>query len=261
MNMLMLAADLPTFLPAGEMDWRGWVTIGVFCVTFFALVKEIRPPDIVMFISSSVLVVLGILTPSEFLDGFSQDILLTIAMLCIVVRAMEVNGLLEILTRRLLTDSSSYFKQMGSLLFPVGVSSAFLNNTPIVLMMAPVVRRWALKLKVSPSKFLLPMSYIAVLGGVCTIMGTSTNLIIEGLVRKQSPESVIGFFEIAWVGLPIFVVGSIYLFMIGRLIPARLDPISAIEEETREFTSEFIIEEGCPLAKTRIREISGRYFS
>lgn len=242
------------------LGWEGWFTIALFVITFAALVKEIRPPDITMLISSGILVIVGILTPKEFLLGFSNDIIVTIAMLCIVVRTMEVNGILETVGRGILSNSKEFFRQVTSFMVPVAVGSAFMNNIPIVLLMTSIVRRWAIKNEQSPSKYLIPLSYAAILGGVCTIIGTSTNLIVEGLVRRHTPEAAISFFELSKIGIPCAIVGILYIATFGkRLLPERPDPAMVVSEDTKEFTAEFIVEEECPLANKRLQDLPGRY--
>lgn len=243
-----------------NLGWDGWFAIAVFILTFASLIREWLPPDITMLVSSSVFVITGILTPTQFLDGFSNDIIMTIAMLCVVVRALEINGVLEVVARRLLSTSKWYFLRMMSLVYPVGVGSAFLNNTPIVLLMTPIVRRWATESGMHASKFLIPLSYATILGGICTVIGTSTNIIVYGLLRKTENVDTLGFFELSYIGLPLFLLGSIYLIFVSYyLLPDRVDISQKLSEEVQEFTAEFIVSEDCPLIGNKIRE-SAKYF-
>ena len=243
------------------LTWKGWVTVVAFVLTFSALVTEIKPPDVIMLTSTGILVIIGILPPRLFLEGFSNDIIVTIAMLCIIVRTLEVNGLLELVGKKVLTTSKNYIRQMLSLTAPVATASAFLNNTPIVLLMSPIVRKWALKNKWAPSKFLLPLSYAAVLGGACTLIGTSTNLVVDGLLRRHMPTAGFSFFELAYVGIPCLIVGLLYILFFGRyFLPERTDPTTSVTEETREFTAEFMVDEECPFANKTIKNMSKRYF-
>ncbi|MFQ5729544.1 MAG: SLC13 family permease, partial [Waddliaceae bacterium] len=243
------------------LDWRGWFTIAVFALTFIGLVTEIKPPDITMLVSAGILMIFGVLSPSQFLEGFSNEIIMTIAMLCIIVRALAVNGVLEVVGKRVLTRSRKFSLQMLSMSVPVSTASAFLNNTPIVLLMTPIVRKWALKNKLSPAKFLIPLSYAALFGGACTLIGTSTNLAVHGLLRRHSPDAGFGFFELAWVGIPCAIAGLFYLvFISGYLLPSRPDPATAVTEETREFTAEFIVGPDCSLANKTIKDSARRHF-
>ena len=244
-----------------ELDWQGWFTIVVFVLTLAGLISEVRPPDIVMLFSSGTLMIVGVLTPTQFLEGFSNEIIMTIGMLCIIVRALEVNGLLEVVGRRILSKSKIFAWRMLSMCVPVSVASAFLNNTPIVLLMTPIVRKWALKNKLSPAKFLIPLSYAALFGGACTLIGTSTNLVVHGLLRQYSPAAGFDFFELGYVGVPCAIAGLFYLaFVSWYLLPSRVDPATAITEESREFTGEFIIGPNCPLANKSIKDSARRFF-
>ncbi|MEM1283586.1 MAG: SLC13 family permease [Chlamydiota bacterium] len=243
------------------LNWKGWFTLALLAATILALILEIRPPDITMLISSGILVIVGILPPAKFLDGFSHDIIMTIAMLCIVVRTIEIHGLLDVLAKNVLSTSKNIYRQLVSLMVPVAAASAFLNNTPIVLLMTPMIRRWALRNETYPSKFLIPLSYAAILGGMCTIIGTSTNLVIEGLLRQEAPNASLGFFELSYIGIPCGIAGLVYILLIGRhLTPERKDPLSAAEEDARKFTVEFFVNHDCPLAHTPIVEVAGKYF-
>lgn len=243
------------------LDWDGWFTIAIFALILMGLIVEVKPPDIIMLAGTGVLVISGVITPQQFLQGFSNDILITIAMLCIIVRAMEVNGVLEVVAKRVLVSSKNFAVQMFSLCVPVAVSSAFLNNTPIVLLMTPMVRKWALKNGSAPSKFLIPLSYAALFGGACTLVGTSTNLVVHGLMGRQTEGAGFGFFELAYVGVPCAIAGMIYLVFFSRpLLPNRVDPASAIQEETREFTAEFLVGPDCPLVNKSIKDAAKRYF-
>ncbi len=238
-----------------ELSWQGWFTVGLFCLTFFALVKELMPPDLVMVLSAGILVMVGILTPAQFLAGFAKDILFIIAMLCIIVRTLEVNGILHIIASHLFPTAASPSLCMAWLLPPISAMSAFLNNTPIVLMMTSMVRNWALKREESPSRYLIPLSFAAILGGMCTLIGTSTNLIVDGLLRQYEPTLSISFFELGKIGLPIAIIGLIYIILLGyRFLPSRTDPTTALQEQTREFTVEMLVEEECPFVNQTIRK-------
>lgn len=247
--------------PLTDLSWQGWFTITVVIVMLVALVKEVRPPDIVMAVAAGILAVGGAITPKQLLVGFSNDVIVTIALLCVIVRTWEVNGLMEIFSTHVLPKTNNYPKQLAMIMGAVSALSAFMNNTVIVLMMTPALRRWALKKHLSPSKFLIPLSYASIVGGMCTLIGTSTNLIIDGLMRQINPNAGFTFFEIGKVGLPAVFMTIGMMILIGkRFLPDRVDVASAIAEDTREFTAEFIVEEDSPLINKQIFEVSGKYF-
>lgn len=247
--------------PLTPLSWKGVFTIIVIACTLFALIKEVRPPDIILFISACILAIGGALTPKQFLQGFSSDIIMTIAMLCVIVRTLEVNGILNILIKKMLPSVTKGSKPLLSITLPVSALSAFLNNTAVVLMMTPIVRKWALDNKFSPSKFLIPISYASIVGGLCTLIGSSTNVIVDSLLRKHNPDVGLKFFELSWIGIPCVIAVTIALTLIvWHLLPVREDVTSAVSKQTSEFTGEFIVGEDCPLADTLVNEVSGKYF-
>lgn len=243
------------------LGWDGMVTIAVLLCALIAMVKEVRPPDVIMLLSAGILAACGALTPSQLLKGFSSDIVVTIALLCVIVRALEVNGILAQFSKHLLPEKGGPRYALCSLLLPVSTLSAFLNNTAIVLMMTPVVRNWAVKRKFFPSKFLIPLSYASIVGGFCTLIGTSTNIIVDSLLRAQDPNVGLAFFELSWVGIPcsFFVLG--FVITIGYyLLPEREDTTTKMIEQTADFTGEFIVGEECPLAGKLVKDVGGKYF-
>lgn len=253
---------VPLLSEQEALGWQGWLTICVFIVVFISLVKESLPPDITMLMGAGVLVVAGVIAPKDFLKGFSQDIIITLAMLFIIARALEINGILNLVAKRALPKGQkSVGKLLTIMMLPLSIASAFLNNTPIVLMLTPVIRKWSLEKGLSPSKFLIPLSYATILGGACTLIGTSCNLVIDGLLRSIHPAGGLNFFELAYIGVPASIVGFLYMSLLGhRLLPERLDPTTAVLEQTREFTSEFLISSNCVLHGKTLEEAGRKYF-
>ncbi len=244
-----------------ELDIQGWFTIFLFFCVLVALVREVLPPDVTMLVGAGVLVISGVLQPVEFLQGFSHDIIFILAMLFVVAQALEQNGILTVLKKWMLPSSKVRWRQILQIMCPVSFSSAFLNNTPIVLMLTPIVRKWAHDQGESPSKYLIPLSYAAIFGGVWTIIGTSSNLVVDGLMREQNEAAGFGFFELGYMGIPISLLGWMYMTTVGhRLLPKRSDPALSLVDQTREFTSEFSIEEGSPLDGLSLRVASRKYF-
>jgi di/tricarboxylate transporter len=138
------------------------------------------------------------------------------------------------------------------MVIPVSALSAFLNNTPIVAMFTPAVKDWAKSRGLSPSKFLIPLSYASIFGGVCTLIGTSTNLVVNGLLQQELHRSLT-LFELAWIGLPVAVVGTLYLVLIGhRLLPDHRDTVENLMDSGREYLVTMEVREGCPLIGQRV---------
>lgn len=191
----------------------------VVVLTMIGLVFEIARPHLIVLMALCVFLFTGTLSVDEALAGFSNDGTLTVALLFIIAGSIEKSGLADRWFRRLAGVSFSGRWTLLKILLPVTGLSAFLNNTPIVAAVTPVLRKWCAHQNVSPSKFLIPLSYATVLGGTITLMGTSTNLVVQGLMIDQNMEGF-NFFQLAVVGIPISLVGLIYLITIGyRLLP------------------------------------------
>lgn len=245
---------------AESLDWQGWLTILIFALVMVGLVTDKFPPDLVLLTGACSLVICGILTPAEFLAGFSRDIIFTIAMLFIVASAVDNSGILSVVVQRALPRTSPYTNVLPVMMLAVMVSSAFLNNTPIVVMMTPFVRNWALESGQRPSKFLIPLSYAAILGGVCTLIGTSSNLVVDGLMRQADIRAGFSFFEITWIGLPCALVGFLYMTFIGHhILPNRDDPTRTVAERPKEFTTEFLVEDECQLAGLSVGQAGTKF--
>ena len=153
----------------------------------------------------------------------------------VIVGALQRTGVLERIGDSLLGKEGSITVKLFRLLPPVSAISAFFNNTPIVAMLIPAVSSWAKKNQAPVSKFLIPLSYAAILGGTCTLIGTSTNLVVHGLMLEKGLPGM-SFFEISKVGLPAAIVGlSVIIFAGHKLLPDRKDPIIRMGEHIREF--------------------------
>ncbi|MGE3954389.1 MAG: SLC13 family permease [Parachlamydiales bacterium] len=244
------------------LAWQGWLTLAVVLLVLVFLTKEVISPAIVMLVGASILMVTGVVTPSEFLSGFGQPILFTLAMLFVVVRAVWANGILDFVARYLFPKKGGYRRSLFSMMVPISGVSAFLNNTPIVLMMTSVVRRWALDRGEAPSRYLMFISFAAIYGGMCTLIGTATNLVVYGLLRAINPAAGYGFFELALVGIPGLVIGYLYMLTLGaQWMPERREPTLSAAAETREFIAEFRVGRECALVGKTVQEAARGYFA
>ncbi len=233
------------------MDFLGipfpaWITLGIVAFVFFSLVKNLAPPDMLFLGATSLLALLGIITPQEAFAGFSNSGMLTVAVLFVVAAGLRETGVLDWLGHQILGRAKTekgVLARLGVIVLPM---SAFLNNTPIVAMFMPVVIDWSRRHRVSPSKFLIPLSYLAILGGTCTLIGTSTNLVVNGLMI-QSGIPGMSLFEISAIGIPYAVIGLGYLFIAGRLLPERKELLEQLGESRREYLAEMQVQPGCRL--------------
>jgi len=190
---------------------------------FIMFVTEVFSIDVTAMILLTILFMLGYLTPSEALSGFSNPAVITIAFLFIISRALQKTRILEYLIVRVrrLADKSILIGR-AVYLFTIGVASAVVNNTAIVAIFMPVSIRLAQKYKMSPSKMLIPLSYSAILGGTLTLVGTSTNLLVNSIYVKVPGVEPMGMFEFFKYGAILMVVGLLYiLFIAPMILPSR----------------------------------------
>ncbi|QDV05824.1 Sodium-dependent dicarboxylate transporter SdcS [Planctomycetes bacterium Poly30] len=167
--------------------------------------------------------------------------------LFIVAAGVRETGVIDAIARGALGSPRTLRSALLRIMIPVIGFSAFLNNTPVVAMLIPAVRDWARKLGIAPSKLMLPLSYAAILGGTCTLIGTSTNLVVSGLVEQQTSLGRLGIFDIAWLGVPCALVGAAFVIFAGpKLLPDRGSATSSLHD-VREYTAEMMVPEGSPL--------------
>jgi di/tricarboxylate transporter len=217
------------------MTVDAWITLGTVLLLVVLLVREAAAPALVVFGADVLLLVTGVIDTDQALAGFANPAPWTVGALYIVARSVEKTGALQPLLGTAMGGRRSARRALGRLLGPVAAASAFVNNTPIVAMAAPQVASWARRRGWSPSSFLMPLSFAAILGGVVTVIGTSTNLLVSGLMEDHG-YAPLGMFEIAPVGLPVAVVGVLYLIVASpRLLPRRLVAFEELERRSRDF--------------------------
>ena len=201
---------------------EGYIVLAVVVLTIVALAKEVMRPGLVFFSSAVVLMSTGIISSKELLSGFSNKGMITVGVLFLVSEGIRQSGILNRLAQTYLPRKRGRMVFLiPRIMLPVSVLSAFLNNTPVVIIFAPIIKRWAEKLNLSPKKFLIPLSYATIFGGTCTLIGTSTNLVLHGLMIDNGLPGF-GMFELGKVGLLIAIIGTIYLAIFGnRLLPGK----------------------------------------
>ncbi len=237
----------------------GWLVIGVVVATGLGLSLTRIGADLILVGALTVLLLLGVITPDTALSGFSNPGLAAVAVLYIVVSGCIETGAANVLAKALLGRPKSEWAAQIRLMLPVAFLSAFLNNTPVVAMLVPAVQDWARRNCFSVSKLMIPLSYAAIFGGACTMIGTSTNLILAGLVEQDSTLLAIGFFEIAWLGIPSAVIGIIFVLCTSRwLLPTRKPPITE-QMNLKEYAVEMLVEEGSSLVGQTIEQAGLRH--
>lgn len=242
-----------------SMSYDAWFTLLVVALSLAFLVSNRFSPEIVLVAALSTLLLAGVLDTAQALSGFANPGLVTVAVLYVVVAGLVDTGAVQAFGARLLGKPGSIVGAQTRLMLPVMGVSAFLNNTPVVAMMVPVVGEWCRRHELSVSKLMLPLSYAAIFGGCCTLIGTSTNLIVHGLVLEHTTLGPMGFFEIAAVGLPVALVGFCYIITTQRwLLPERIPPLLQ-SESVRQYTIEFIVGRGSPLIGKSIERAGLRH--
>ncbi len=197
---------------------------------------------------------IGILSPADALSGFSNSGMLTVGVLFIVVAGLRETGAIDWIATRLLGRPKGERAAIFRVMTPVWAMSVFLNNTPVVAMMIPAVQDWSKRLRISPSKLMIPLSYAAILGGTCSLIGTSTNLVVAGLVVAHTDLPHLGMFDITRVGLPAALFGAFFLLTAGpRLLPNRQTSTTTLADP-REYAMELVIPDGSSLAGKSVEQ-------
>lgn len=244
------------------------VIILVIIFILISLYKEIVGPAFTFIIAVSVLGLTGILTPSEILSGFANEQIIVIILLLLIGDIIRKASIVEIIFDKIFSQTTTYKGFFARMYFLIGGFSAFLNNTPLVAVMMPYVHTWCKKHNISPSKLLIPLSYATILGGCATLIGTSTNLIVNGMVVDQTlfPEiEKLQMFDFAIVGVVMFVVGFLYMYFFGyKLLPSKVDVITEFSSNHRKYIIEAQIRTGSKLiGKTiedaNLRNLNGLY--
>ena len=239
------------------------LTAAITLATLLALATTRAGPDLIFVTALTFLVVAGVLPVDAALAGFANPGVATIAVLYVVVAGLRETGGVHWIGRHLLGRGGSgqaRSLRLGTLRLtaPVTALSALLNNTPVVAMLIPSVRDWSRAVGVPASKLMIPLSYAAILGGTCTLIGTSTNLVVDGLLRAGGFPGL-NVLELAWVGVPTALVGVAFLVTLGpRLLPDRQGALGNLEDP-REYSVEMTVTDGGPLVGRTIEQAGLRH--
>ena len=258
------------------LAWEGWLT-GALIVTMVSLLVSGRfGADIVMLGVVVALLLFGIITPASAVAGFSNTGVITVALLYVVATGLKETGAMTILTSRLLGRPKGVREAQLRLMLPAAGLSAFVNNTPIVAMFLPVLSDWGKRHRLAASMLFMPLSFAAILGGICTLIGTSTNLVIKGLIDEQNRINrdtpgwdtleTLGMFTMTPVGVVVMVFGIGYMLLMGKWMLPKREPVLPTLEGSRQFTTEMRVEPGSPVVgksveQAGLRHLPGLYLS
>ena len=240
------------------LSWDAWVTLAIVAVVLNLLIFTRISPEAILLGGLIFLLTTRILTPAEAFSGFANPGMITVGALFVVTAALRETGVINLIVRRLLGRPKSLSAALLRTVLPVATTSAFLNNTPVVATLLPAVDEWAKQNRLSVSKLLMPLSYAAILGGMCTLIGTSTNLVVNGLLVESGKQSL-GMFDITRVGLPCAFIGIIYTLTLSHwLLPERRPALRRIDDP-REYTVEMLVEDGSSLVGKTIEQAGLRH--
>lgn len=248
------------------MQFQFWYSLVLLLTMTVTLVRARGNTHIVVFSFLMLFVVGGVISVDEAFKGFSNSAMLTVAFLFVITAALESTGVIFKATSFFFGKKELPISlQLLRFIFPVATLSAFMSNTPIVATLMPVVKRWSKKRGISISKFLIPLSYATILGGMCTLIGTNANLIIHGFLIDSGYKNGLRFFELSPMGVPAAIVGLLYIaFVAYRFLPDRKEPIEQLGENVREFVVEMKIGHdfsniGVSVEKAGLRHLQGLF--
>ena len=239
-----------------EAAFTAAVVLGMFGVLGFTRAA----PDFVFMAGMVLLLLVGIVSPREALAGFSNEGVITVAALYVVAAGLRETGGIQWLVQSVLGRPRSLRRGLVRLTGPAAFLSAFLNNTPVVGMLIPAVTEWARKFNLPVSRLMMPLSFAAILGGTVTIIGTSTNLVVNGLLIERTGEGL-GLFAIAWVGIPVAVIGLVVMIVFNRQLFPDRRPALTETDDPREYSLEMIVEPGGPLVGQTIEQAGLRHLA
>ncbi|MBL9081619.1 MAG: SLC13 family permease [Planctomycetales bacterium] len=241
------------------MGWQGWYTVAVLLLTLGLLAWGKTSPAAIMWGAVAMLFGAGILDEKSALGGLANEGMVTVAVLYIVGAGISETGAIDFLAQRVLGNPKSPTVAVARLMIPTAAISAFINNTPLVAMLIPIVNDWAKKNRVPVSKLMLPLSIAAILGGSCSLIGTSTNLVVAGLYKQRFPGEAIGMFDISPIGIPAALIGCAFVIFTSRwLLPDRRPALSQLTDP-RQYTVEMLVDPASPLVGKTIEEAGLRH--
>jgi len=219
-------------------SFQPYFVMAIVVVLFFVIYKEYMRTSVAFLLGVLMLTITGILTPKEVLSGFSNESIASIIMLILISTGMrnyyQIELLFDVLFRKARNYRGFLFRMMGQ----VALLSSIINNTPVVALMTPYVVNWGKKNNIAPSRLLIPLSYATIMGGMLTLIGTSTTLVLNGFIQDKGQHSLL-FEDLLIVGGAVTITGLIFIGMFGyRLLPNRKDMLKHFNENQQEFIAE-----------------------
>jgi len=225
-----------------------WIVSIILILTLILLITEKVPIDLTAMGIMVLLMVTGILTPLEAVSGLANPAVVTVGVMFLISQGMIRTGAVGFIGEKVISYSKGRVSiAMLTILLTVAISSAFINNTPVVVLFIPIITSLSCEFGLSPSKFLIPVSYASILAGTCTLIGTSTNIIVSDLSAMYG-YGELSMFELAALGVPIAVLGLGFLFFAApRLMPGHVEPVCDVDKDHRRYLTELLVPEESPL--------------
>lgn len=253
------------------MAWEGWLVLVAVVAVFWALLRNWGPADAVLVLIVSMLALAGELAGSERLPGFNSVVskmgdsgLISVGVLFVVVAGLVHTGAMSLVTKPLLGSPRTERAAQLRIMTPVTLLSCFLNNTPVVAMFMPVVDDVCKRTRIAPSSLYLPMAYAATFGGMCTLIGTSTNLLVNNAYRKESGSAGLQMFDLFWVAFPGTLAAIALILLGGRWLLPKRQPAIQLDDDPRQYTTEMVVAEngglvGKTVEEAGLRNLPGLY--
>lgn len=259
-----------TAAPPSWSDTDVWITGGVLVLIVGGLCAGRFGADLVLLSGIAVLLALGVIDTGEAISGFANPAVWTVAFLYIVAAGLRHTGAMTSITGSALGRPKTTAGAQTRIMLPVAGASAFLNNTPIVAMFLPVLKDWATRNNIPVSRLFMPLSFAAILGGTCTLIGTSTNLVVFGMIQQHNAHGFdlpqLGMFTLAKVGVPLALVGIVYILVFGRVLLRNTDAQTPSVKDPREYMTSMRVSpnagiSGQTIEQAGLRHLPGLYLS
>ncbi|MFB1037181.1 MAG: SLC13 family permease, partial [Sinobacterium sp.] len=243
------------------MEIDALLTLTTIVVCFSMLIFSRLATNGVLLSGVVFLMLSGVLSVDDALAGFSNEGVATVAILYVVAYALSATGVVSWMSQSVLGRPKTIRAAQLRLMLPVALFSSVLNNTPVVAMMVPAVSDWARRMKIPASQLMMPLSFAAIIGGVCTLIGTSTNLVINGMLIELELEQELALFDLAWVGIPCVIAVIGFILLTSKWLLPYKQGAAARFEDARQYTVEMLVETGSPLVGKSIEQAGLRHLS
>ncbi len=257
-----------------DLTWQAWLTAGVITLMFGVLVRGRIPTDAAVLGALCVLVIAGVVSPAQAVAGFGNPAVATIGLLFALAVGLRETGAIALISRKLLKNPKTTLAAQARLVLPVALLSAFANNTPVVAAFMPMLASLSKRTGIPIGRLLMPLSFAAILGGLCTLIGTSTTLIVAGMLSAMQPDIAakggvapeFGMFTIAPVGIAVAAGGTLYMLAFGRtLLPERTNEPDA-PDTVREYMTAMRVATDSPIVghsieRAGLRHLPGLFLS